>query len=294
MQLREKANEIYRVFGERQGYLSQEDLDYLRPYQEYKAYPPALKERIQASEEHIKAEKERELKEAKERAAKELTLRGRAEKNAKRATQRTRIATIVAILALLIAGAAYYFFQDAQRQKKEADANRIAAENLLIENQRKDSINRVEKYNRFMAEAYSLQEKDVSQAIEKYELAREFALDTTEISQAIESAKTAAGAHLLFDHLMEKAATQAQKGNYLQSIGFYKRASLLDVDRSALRSELIVMGAVLQKLAEKERKQAEIMMDFESSRTEAQDHRQKAKKLEEFRRQVQGILSGLR
>lgn len=121
MQLREKANEIYRVYGERQGYFSQEDLDYLRPYQQYKTYPETLQERIKASEAYIKSEQERALKEAEERTAKEQALRGKAEENENRAKQRTRIASIVALLALGAAILAGIFFQNAQEQQRIAE-----------------------------------------------------------------------------------------------------------------------------------------------------------------------------
>ena len=47
MQMRQKAGDVYKVYSERRGYLNQDDLDFIRPYQEYKEYPVVLEQKIQ-------------------------------------------------------------------------------------------------------------------------------------------------------------------------------------------------------------------------------------------------------
>ncbi|MCF8247217.1 MAG: AAA family ATPase [Saprospiraceae bacterium] len=61
MKLREKAADIYRVYEERLGFFSQEDLDLMRPYREYKEYPVGLEGRIRESEAHIVGRQAEEL-----------------------------------------------------------------------------------------------------------------------------------------------------------------------------------------------------------------------------------------
>ena len=46
MKMREKASEIYKVYGERQGLFTQDDLDYLRPFKNYLAYSDELQDKI--------------------------------------------------------------------------------------------------------------------------------------------------------------------------------------------------------------------------------------------------------
>lgn len=110
MKMRERAGEVYKVYEERTGYFSQDDLDYLRPYQQYKDFSPNLGERIVESEAHIKEVKESELKKAKDRLR---TVRG---------------LLILALLALLAAG---YFGLDANRKKEEAQKATTKAETNL-------------------------------------------------------------------------------------------------------------------------------------------------------------------
>jgi len=121
MQLREKAEDIYRVYQEREGYFSQEDLDFIRPYRSYLPYPPELAQRITDSERYQKEEEARQLREAQAQAEKERGL-------AARATQRTRIALMVAGLALVAAVAAGYFFFKSESQAKESERAKEYAE----------------------------------------------------------------------------------------------------------------------------------------------------------------------
>ncbi|MEM6768185.1 MAG: ATP-binding protein, partial [Bacteroidota bacterium] len=134
IQLREKAREIYRVYRERKGYLTTADLDLLRPYESYASYPPELATRIQESETYIQKERQQELQRVKGQREKEEKLRKEAErqaeiaqKNARTARQRTRIASLVAVLALVTAITAGWYYQEADREK---DKNRQALERI--------------------------------------------------------------------------------------------------------------------------------------------------------------------
>ena len=57
MKLREKADEIYKVYTEGEGFLTQDDIDYLRPFKNYLAYPSSLDVLISKSKKSITAEK---------------------------------------------------------------------------------------------------------------------------------------------------------------------------------------------------------------------------------------------
>ena len=135
MEMRARAADIYRVYEERKGFFSQEDLDLIRPYQQYKAYPPALEQRIQASEAHLHAEalriqqeKEAQLAEAQRQAEQERALRAESEKqraiaqeNAARARTRTRLALLALVVALALAVVAGWSYVQAEQQKGLAE-----------------------------------------------------------------------------------------------------------------------------------------------------------------------------
>lgn len=130
MQLRQKAEDIYTVYLEREGYFSQEDLDLIRPYNQYLPYPKKLAERLKASEAHLEAKKEEALQKAQEQLEKEQGLRGEAEDNAKRARTRTRVAFIVAVVALVAAVAAGWYYLEAEEQKEFVVQERNTAESM--------------------------------------------------------------------------------------------------------------------------------------------------------------------
>ncbi|MDQ3021622.1 MAG: ATP-binding protein [Bacteroidota bacterium] len=97
-------------------------------YDDGEALIEQSRQRIKEIEEEEIVERERELKEAKERAEKESILRKDAETSQEKAVHsekksktRSRYAAAAAILAIIIALAAIYFFLDAQEAKKLAD-----------------------------------------------------------------------------------------------------------------------------------------------------------------------------
>ena len=61
MKLREKAGDIYKVYGERQGLFTQDDIDYLRPFEKSLSYPPELQARIDKSLRAIRRGKRKKI-----------------------------------------------------------------------------------------------------------------------------------------------------------------------------------------------------------------------------------------
>ena len=116
IQMRKNAQEVYKVYANQNGYLSQDNLDAIRLYKPYKEYPKELENKIRKSEIYLKEKQEQKLKKAQERAKHEKELRGQAEINAQRAKQRTVIASIITFLAFVAAISAYYFFIKAEKQ----------------------------------------------------------------------------------------------------------------------------------------------------------------------------------
>ena len=78
------------------------------------------KEELQAREEELLALRKKE-ETSREQAEKEKQLRTAAEGNEKRARQRTRLATVVSVLALLLSGLAFWFWRNAE------ESNRISS-----------------------------------------------------------------------------------------------------------------------------------------------------------------------
>lgn len=189
MQLREKAADIYQVYEERKGFFSQEDLDYIRPYLQYKAYSPSLKQRIRESEEHLNAEAQRVQREKDERleaaqrqAEQERVLREQAEaarveaeeqrtaaieskieadkqkekaqRNAKRARRGRTVAIMATLFTVALAIGAFYQWRETDKAKLEAQQSLIKSYKSEI---RRDSIEismanvRLQSYKLYMA-----------------------------------------------------------------------------------------------------------------------------------------------
>ncbi len=142
MKMRDRAGEVYRVYESKKGYFTKEDLDYIRPFQEYKIIPPYLQQRIEESEQHWTLEDKRELEATKAIAANEAKLRKEAEEerqiavkakedaedqrnraieNEKRAIWWTRLAIGISIAAILLALFALFQFFRAQDATKKAE-----------------------------------------------------------------------------------------------------------------------------------------------------------------------------
>lgn len=61
MKMREKAGDIYKVYMESKGLFTQDDIDYLRPFEQSLSYPPDLQKRIEDSITAIKLAQEQKL-----------------------------------------------------------------------------------------------------------------------------------------------------------------------------------------------------------------------------------------
>lgn len=67
MKMREKAGDIYKVYLERQGLFSRDDIDYLRPFKDSLPYPDQLQARIRESIAAIRKQQELELAKTRKR-----------------------------------------------------------------------------------------------------------------------------------------------------------------------------------------------------------------------------------
>jgi hypothetical protein len=118
MKLREKAREIYRVYGERKGMFSREDLDYLRAFEGYLEVPEGLRGRMVESEKQILANQQQELEKA-------LAER-----------RRTRLVAaggfLLAALAVLAAVFAFQQSREAKKQETAALFQKKQADSLLV------------------------------------------------------------------------------------------------------------------------------------------------------------------
>lgn len=110
MKMREKAGDIYKVYGERQGLFTQDDIDYLRPFQQSLSYPPELQARIDESIAAIKKQREEELAKTRKRLRTVYSLLG------------------LAFVALVVAG---IFYVDAKNKGETARKSFIEADNAL-------------------------------------------------------------------------------------------------------------------------------------------------------------------
>jgi hypothetical protein len=116
MKMREKASDIYKVYLERKGSFTQDDLDYLRPFQQSLAYPPDLLARLEESIDAIKKARNAEL-----------------------AKTRKRLRTVYSILgvALIALATAGIFGYRADKAKIEADSS---LKKFLTEQAAKDAL----------------------------------------------------------------------------------------------------------------------------------------------------------
>lgn len=198
-----------------------------------------------------------------------------------------RIASIIAVvfvgLSIIIASLSYLYVE-AEKAKKEAIT-------LLEENQRQDSVNRIEKYNRFLAEARGLQaNEEYSKAIERYQFAKEFAKDTTEIGKAIADCQREATYQVQFDTWLREAEKYAQAENYPQSLQAYQEAARLEVRTALLREKLKDLQRSIEDKAAQEKNAAEALA---FDRAKAAQYRANEQKLNTYKTQIINILNQL-
>ena len=123
MKMRERAEEVYRVFSEKEGYFSQDDIDYLRPFKKFKKYPDELSQRVEQSVTFIENQRKSEFIRIQKQAEKEKELRTKAQRNETRARKRTRLAIMLSLLAIFIAILAGSYYLKAEIAREEAFEN---------------------------------------------------------------------------------------------------------------------------------------------------------------------------
>ena len=106
MKMREKAGDIYKVYGERQGLFTQDDIDYLRPFEQNLAFPLDLQARLDESIAAIKKQRGEELTKTKKRLRTVYSLLG------------------LAFIAIIAAGIFLFY---ANNQKQEANKQKQIA-----------------------------------------------------------------------------------------------------------------------------------------------------------------------
>lgn len=143
MKMREKATDIYKVYEERQGDFSTADLDYMRPFQLYKAYPISLEKRIKNSQQKIKAEQLKEQKRLE--AEKEQLLENQRLLEDKQRRQRWFI-VFLSIAALVFIGlASYAYLAKSKAEQESFRAKMLAADGLKKEGKYPQALNMLDK-----------------------------------------------------------------------------------------------------------------------------------------------------
>ncbi len=127
MKMREKAGDIYKVYQERKGLYTQDDIDYLRPFQNFLAYPPTLQQKINSSLESILEEQKRQQDQL-------MQLR-----EAKETKKRLRIVYSLLGLAILAIITAGYFWFKTNNLKTIAEKQTALA---ILEKNKADSAKR--------------------------------------------------------------------------------------------------------------------------------------------------------
>lgn len=117
MKLREKATDVYRVYKDRQGLLSQDDLDHLRMYQKYRDYPEDLKQLVDSSKAELENQHQEELRKTK---------------------TRLRIVLGLCLLAMIAGVAAFVSWRLAVNKTREANENLVKAYEAEIQRHRRE------------------------------------------------------------------------------------------------------------------------------------------------------------
>jgi hypothetical protein len=117
MKMREKAGDIYKVYQERKGLFTQDDIDYLRPFQQSLSYPPDLQARIDGSIAAIKQQQEQEQAKTRKRLRTLYSLLGAAS-----------IALVVAVILGFIAYRASVATKSALDEMVKAQAEKSKTE----------------------------------------------------------------------------------------------------------------------------------------------------------------------
>jgi len=181
IKMRNRATEIYGVYEAREGYLSQEDLDYIRPFEVYKPFPTALRERMKESAVYLEDENKKKLNYARQRVV------------------------FASVLALIAVGAALWAFSlknkadeatavaNDQREKTE-----IALEQLKSETAEKER-------QRLLAEEKSAEAKRETQRAEEEKTQAEAERQKAEEALTAKQREEAAKNKLQFEEILRNA-----------------------------------------------------------------------------------------
>jgi len=157
MKLRERARDVYSVYSEKKGHLSLDDLEYLRPYKAYLAYPEALQIQISSSEIHWKEEQLKHEKEQQNRL--------------KQSQRQTRIATglaLFAVTALVLALVQFFQVKTAKNTISNIylDGKIQAAHTLKVQGKYQDAIN-ILRSTQTLSSNFSDSQRDTINILEK-------------------------------------------------------------------------------------------------------------------------------
>lgn len=137
MKLRETAQKAYKVYEGRTELFSQNELNFLQPYEQFSPYPPSLKELLGKSEVQIefdKNEKERQQK------------------------KKLRNARIITVTFLVLGILAIGFGRYAYKQKDEADKQKANAETALSNFKNAQAATNILRFNELEARANTILE----------------------------------------------------------------------------------------------------------------------------------------
>ncbi len=151
------------------------------------------------------------------------------------------VSSVIIIFAILSFATFYSFIQ-----KNIALKEKEKVETLFTENKQKDSINRIEKYKRFFSEAVNMQENGLfNEAINKFELAKEFTNDTTDVIEQISKIKLLSENKEKFDNLLKEAKAKSGQEKFFEAINLYKQAKELKINIEMINKELLEMKNII-------------------------------------------------
>jgi len=248
-------------------YFTEKQLSFIEPFLSQLDLTEAEQAWIEQSRKQVEAEKEAEARRQREK----LTATRR----------RLRVVGGLLVLAVIALVSAGYFWNDARLKERRANQ-------LLQENIRKDSLNRVEKYERFMSEARGLeQQRNYEEAITRYELAAEFAQDSAEVRKEIADCLANRERERKYDELLAAAAEAEASENFGQAVDRYVQANELVGLRPKLRERLISFRNIVREEARKAGENADAL-SYDPER--AVKYRQNARRFNALANRLNGLL----
>lgn len=141
IQLREEAVGVYKVYEGKKGYLTPEDLDHIRPYQQYRPVSGVLQKKVEESVAFNAKKEVEKLEEVQRQAEQERMLRRKAEEKEKQARQRTNLAVVFSIIALALALFAVWSYFQAQAALAKLEKANASTVSLLLKEANRNILN---------------------------------------------------------------------------------------------------------------------------------------------------------